>query len=339
MLGALTGVLFLFAVPARAQSANGRIDGQIMNGTKDAKPASVQNLNVRLFGMNSSATQPFSSTVQTDAQGRFSFPNLANDSTTKYLLTAQYSGVDYFSDPVAFDGIKTTVPTSITIYETTTDQSVVKVNQTHLIFDIQKGTFTVLQIVAAENTGDRTLVHGSSAGTLILPILSGAQNLQFDQQDIAQSTLRGDGVMTYTLPFPPGSDQIVYNYTLPFTPPNFQFKLTIPYDSAVVRLLVSDVGESIQSAQFASQSPFQAQNGQKFLLNVAPNVKAGTVLYASFSNLSATASSTALSSSSNRASNQNEPVIATIIVSIAAALSVALLAYPIVRRRVSSPRQ
>jgi hypothetical protein len=109
----------------------------------------------------------------------------------------------------------------------------------------------------------------------------------------------------------------------------------MPYDSGVVRLLVADVGETISSAQFPSQSTFQSQNGQKYLLNVASAVKAGTVLNATFSNLSATAASTSASSAlpATRAADQNEPLIASIIVAIAAVLSVVLLAYPLMRRR------
>ena len=324
----------LFAIPVVAQTASGKIEGQITNGTKDAKPASIQNLTVRLFGMSAAMTQPLSSTTQSDANGKFSFSNLSADPATKYLLTAQYSGVDYFSDPLTFDGIKPTLPATITVYETTTDAAALKVSQTHLIVDIRQGAFNIVQIVVVQNVGDRTVVRGTNNATFALPVLRGAQNIQFDRQDEDQTTIRGDGVLTYTLPFFPGNDQIVYNYTVPFTPPTYQLNLKMPYDSGVVRLLVADVGETIESAQFPGQSPFQAQNGQKFILNVAQNVKAGTVLNATFSNLSAAASSSPLNTSAvTRPANQNEPLVASIIVAIAAVLSVALLAYPIMRRR------
>lgn len=330
--------LSLFAIPTNAQGTTGKIEGQVTNGTKDAKPTSVQNLTVRLFGMSPGATQPFSSTVQTDTNGKFSISNLNADPATKYLLTAQYGGVDYFSDALVFDSSKTTIPAAITVYETTTDSSVLKVSQTHLILDIRQGVFNVVQIVVVQNAADRTLIRGASNATLSLPILRGAQNIQFDQQDADQTTIRGEGVMTYTLPFFPGNDQIVYSYALPFTPPTFQLDLKMPFDSAVVRLLVADVGETISSAQFPSQSPFQAQNGQKFLLNIAPSVKAGTVLNATFNNLSATATSASLpSSAATRPANQNEPLVASVIVAIAAVLSIVLLAYPIMRRRGMSP--
>jgi len=331
---ALAVMLALFAIPASAQTTSGKIEGQVTNGTKDAKPASVQNLTVRLFGISTGASQPFSSTVQTDANGKFSISNLSADPATKYLLTAQYGGVDYFSEALAFDGIKTTLPATMTVYETTSDPAALKVSQTHLIVDIKQSAFNIVQIVVVQNPTDRALVRGTNSATLSLPILRGAQNIQFDQQDADQTTLRGDGIMTYTLPFLPGSDQIVYSYALPFTPPTYQLNLKMPYDSAVVRLLVADVGETISGAQFPSQSPFQAQNGQKFILNLAQNVKAGTVLNATFNNLSATASSTSLpSSAATRPANQNEPLIASVIVAIAAVLSVVLLAYPIMRRR------
>ncbi len=316
-----------FAIPIHAQTTNGRIEGQIANGTKDAKSGSAQNLAVRLFGVDANATRPISATTQADATGKFTFSNLDTTPTTKYLLATNYGGVDYISDALAFDANQTRLPATVTIYETTTNASVVQVMQTHLIFDVRTRAFNVTQIVIAQNTSDRTLVVGSNRATLLLPILPGAQNVQFNRRDEDETTLRGDGVMTYTLPFVPGGEQIVYAYALPYTPPTYPFNLKMPFDSARVRLLVADMGGTIQSAQFAPSPPFQAPGGQKYLLSLAENVRAGTVLNATFTNLPSSIADT------TRPANQSEPLVAGLVLGISALLAATLLIYPIIRRR------
>ena len=319
--------LILFAIPVHAQGAMGRIEGQIANGTKDAKVGSIQNIQVRLFGIDATATRPLTATTQTDANGKFSFSALDADPNTKYLLAANYGGVDYFSDAFAFEPSKSRLPATLSIYETTTDASVLHVMQTHLIFDVRTRLFNVVQIIVVQNTGDRTLVPGPNRATLSLPVLAGAQNVQFDRRDADETTIRGEGMLTYTLPFMPGADQIVYTYLLPFTPPIYPFALKLPFDSARVRILLADVGGTIQSGQFTPPSPFQAQAGQKYLLITAENVPAGTLLNATFTNLPSTVSNP------TRPANQSEPLVAGLVLGISAVAAAALLIYPIVRRR------
>jgi hypothetical protein len=320
-------LLALFAPLARAQTTTGSIAGLITNGTRDAKAGSTQDLRVRLFGMDAAATHPISATTQSDASGKFTFSNLDATPSTKYLLATNYGGIDYFSDALAFDTNQSGLPVNITVYETTTSASVLQVMQTHLIFDVRTRLFDVIQIVIVQNTSDRTLIAGPTKGTLALPVLPGAQNVQFQQQDADQTTLRGDGALTYTLPFVPGVDQIVYTYALPYTPPSYQFSLKLPFDSPQVRLLLADVGGTISSSQFAASSPFQAQGGQKFLLSVAQNVPAGAVLNATFANLPAAVTDP------TRPANQSEQLTAGIVLGISALLAGALLIYPIVKRR------
>lgn len=322
--------LSLFAHPVQAQTPTGTIAGQIANGTKDAKPTSIQNLQIRLFGIDASATHPISATAQSDPNGRFIFQNLDTTPTTKYLVAANYGGVDYFSDALAFDASQPQLTAEIKVYETTTDASVLQIMQTHFIFDVQTRAFNVVQIIVAQNTGDRTLIAGANRATLLLPILAGAQNVHFSRQDADQMTLRGDGMMTYTLPIAPGAEQIVYTYGLTYTPPTYQFSLKLPFDSPRVRILLADVGGTIASQQFAPPTPFQAQGGQKYLLSVVENVRAGSVLNATFTNLPASIADP------TRPANQSEPLVAGLVLGISALLAGTLLIYPIVRRREQS---
>lgn len=355
VLGALAAsilVALLFMAlplpPAHAQTPTGgagKIDGQLVDGTKDANLANTAGLTITLHSAAAGATSTISKTAQADANGRFAFSNLETISSTRYLLIANYQGVDYYSDILNFDQNQTTLPVSMTVYETTTDPTAVKITQTHFVFDVQTRQFNVLQIIAVQNSTDRAYIGppGSGVGphrtTIGLPFLAGAQNLQFDNPAADDSTLRGTESLSYTLPIVPGSDQIVYTYQLPFTPPTYNFNLKVPFDTDKFRILLADVGGTIQSTQLTAPAPFPTQSGQKFILSSMDNVKAGTVVTANFVNLPTTVAdqtpSTANPATSPAATstNNNMQVVGGVVLGIAAVAALGLLLYPILRRR------
>ncbi len=310
-----------------------KITGQIVNGTKGAKISSTANLPVTLYLALDAPTHTFSLTTQTDAGGQFNFSLQDTPAPTYYLVATNYSGVDYSSDVVPYDREQIKQPIDLIVYETTTDPSVVRVTQTHFVFDVRTRVFSVLQVIVVQNSGDRTFIGAPSAGTrratLSLPILAGASAVQFDQRGADETTLRGDSALTYTLPILPGADQIVYHYSMPFTPPTYQFDLKMPVSTEKFRILLSDVGATITSAQLIPASPFQAQGGQKFLLSTAENLSAGTTIKATFANLPATVAEPARSTNLDPYAQ----MIAALVLTAAGVAAIALLVYPIARRR------
>ncbi len=327
-----------------AQTAGeGRIEGRVVDGTKDAQLSAADGLTVTLHMATMGATATVSQTARSDAGGRFAFSNLETITTTRYLLVANYAGVDYFSDVLSFSPSQTTLPVSMTVYETTTDPSAVRVTQTHFVFDVQTRLFNILQIIAVQNNTDRTYIGASSAGphrlTLTLPLLPGAQNVQFDNPEADDTTLRGETAMTYTLPFVPGMDQIVYNYSVPYSPPTYDFNVKLDFDTDRFRILFSDVGATLAGPQLSAASPFPTQSGQKFLLSSADNLKAGTTVSATFSNLPATvaaspssATSPAVSPAPSTGPSQLQ-LIGGLVLGVAALAAIGLLLYPLLRSR------
>lgn len=336
--------LALIALPtprANGQAGGqGTIEGQIVNGTKDAPAASASSVTVTLYMASPGMTAPISQTTKSDASSHFTFSNLDTISTTRYIAMANYGGLEYFSDMLAFPDNTTTLPAFIVVFETTTDPSVIRVDQMHLVLDVESGLFNVLQIIALENTSDHVYIGAPLAGphraTLILPTLAGARDIQFNNPDADTTTLRGDSVLTYTLPLGPGEDQIVYGYTLPYTPPTYQFNLKLPFDTARLGVLFADVGATFQSAQLGAPTPFPTQSGQNFLLSSADNLTAGTVVKATFANLPATAAAPAPSPSAPTALGGNSQLVGGIVLGVAGLVIVALLAYPLMKRRAAA---
>ncbi len=138
--------LGMMALPAHAQTPTagpGKIDGQIVEGTKDAKLAPAAPINLTLYSAAAGMTSAITQTTQADASGHFGFSNLDNNPTTRYLIVADYNGLSYPTDILTFGANQTTLPVTVTVYETTTEPSAISVTQTHLVMNVQTRVFVV----------------------------------------------------------------------------------------------------------------------------------------------------------------------------------------------------
>src|SRR5512138_910777 len=102
---AIAIALALMALPAYAQTptaGQGKIEGQIVQGTKDAKLAATAPVTVTLYSAAAGMTSAITQTAQADANGNFGFSNLDTNATTRYLAVADYNGMSYSTDILTF---------------------------------------------------------------------------------------------------------------------------------------------------------------------------------------------------------------------------------------------
>lgn len=334
------GLMMLPTPRTDAQSSGqGTITGTITNATKDAKPSSTANLDVVLVTVPQGATSMLTTTVKSDANGKFVFSNLDTISTTRYFVTTHYGEVDYFSDLLVFASpLSTTLVADFPIYESTEDASVVKVAQTHIVISVQAPWLEIQHILALENTSDRVYIGKPLAGphraTLTLPVLPKAIDVQFDDPNIGQTVLIGDTVLTYTLPIGPGRDQIVYQYAVPFTPPAYDFNLNLPFSTDKLGLYLLEAPDAKIESQQLKLAPNPMGNtpgAPQFISMAGENLQAGTTVQAKLSNLPATTSSSGTAPTT--AATDNTQTIGLVVLGFALVAAVALLAIPLVRRR------
>lgn len=334
----------LMALPLGADAqagGQGKIEGAVVNATKDAKPSSTANLMVTLMSVTQGATNVVTTTAQTDANGKFVFTNLETISTTRYLVTTRYADVEYYSSILVFTSVnEPSLSASLSVYEAADDPTVVQVLETHLVVDVQAPWLVVQQIVVLENTSDRVYVNRAAVPhppTLILPILAKAIDIQFDDQTVDQMTLRGEGVLTYTLPIGPGKDQILFQYAVPYTAPKYDFILPLPHNIARLGLYLVDVGATIQSAQLApAPNPMSNTPGAPKLIAIAgEKLTAGTTVKATLDKLpaaAATSDKTASTPTSFLPLGNNQ-TIGVVVLALAAGAAAVVIAYPILRKR------
>lgn len=324
----------------------GKIEGQIINGTKDAKPGSTANVTVTLMSAAQGATSLITQTVPSDSNGKFVFANLDTISTTRYLVMVSYADVGYYSDILAFTSPNSmTLPANITVYDTTEDPSVIHVLETHLVADVQAPWFVIQQIIVMENASDRMYI-GKATGpyrvSLPLPILAKAVNIEFDDRTVDQTTMRGESVLTYTLPIGPGKDQILFQYIVPYTPPKYEFNLPLPYDTARFGFYLVDVGATVQSQQLSPvPSPMDAvPNAPKLIALAGEKFSAGTTINATIDKLpAATAQPGQTTPSAAPTSLPVSPqTLGLVILGAALVAAIALLVYPMVRQRMAGAK-
>jgi 5-hydroxyisourate hydrolase-like protein (transthyretin family) len=333
------GFLALPLPYAHAQtSAQGKIEGTVVNVTKDATPGSTANLTVTLMSLAQGATSIITQTTQTDASGRFVFTNLDTTSTTRYLLTTRYADVEYYSNILAFTSDATSLSATISVYESTNNPDVVKILEAHLIVDVQAPWLVVQQFIVLENTSDRVYVNRANIPhppTLLLPIPPKAIDIQFDDQTVDQTTLRGDGVLTYTLPIGPGKDQIMFEYAVPYTAPKHEFNLSLFNDVGRLAVYLVDVGATIQSQQLLpAPNPMENAPGAPKLIVVAgEKLTAGTTVKAIIDKLPAATTGSNPSTSATALPFGNTQTLTIALIALAAGVLATLIAYPLLRRR------
>jgi hypothetical protein len=145
--------------------------------------------------------------------------------------------------------------------------------------------------------------------------------------------------LTYTLPIGPGKDQILFQYDVPFSPPTYEFNLLQPNDVARFGLYVADIGETVQSQQLSPvPSPMgNVPNAPKLIAIAGEKFAAGTTIKATLDKLPAAAAQPGQTPSAAlpTALPVSPQTIGLVILGAAIVAAIALLVYPILRRRVA----
>lgn len=297
---------WIFLGQAHAQRP-AQIQGEITNGTKDAPANGNANIPVTLFQVTTAG--PITDAVKTDESGKFLFANVITD-VTAYFVRADYAGFIYFSD-ILTPALAVSAPISLTVYETQTVPANFTIDQLHLILDIQPKSFNGLELLQITNPTDRAFY-------LQLPIPNKTTNVQFEDIREQSTVIRqADGTILY--PILPTTTEILYDIALPFTPPEYTLQLPLKQTVAGINLLVSKTGDvNVSGSNFKAQPNFVSQSGQAYVVNVAPGQASGTTFAAAISNLPGA---------------DNTATLQTIVLVGGGLGGLALLAYPVYRRR------
>lgn len=187
-------------------------------------------------------------TTSLDADGGFTFTDLAVDGNLVYLASVATEGISYSSPLIRLSADAPETDTTITVYGTTTEAQDIVIERSHWIIDSQPGALLVGQILAFGSGGDRTFIGSPIEGsgitaTVGIYIPSDAQEVSFENGVIGGRFAQvGDWVYD-TTPLVPGeaTKQIVVRYALPYEGNAYRYTQQFAYPMRDINLLIAEL--------------------------------------------------------------------------------------------------
>ena len=189
-----------------------RASGRVLSADSTA----VGEARVLLHRVGPDTQGPIDST-HSDRRGRFHFV-FHPDTSAFYLLSAEHSGIEYFSQPVATNPARPDTGIRILVYDTSSTAPV-SLEARHIVVTRpgEDGTRSVLDLMVLRNDSRLTRVAADTAHpTWSAPLPPGSIGLDVSESDFSRDALarRGDSVIVIA-PFAPGQKQLTVQYLIP----------------------------------------------------------------------------------------------------------------------------
>lgn len=225
-------------------AGNGRITGQLQDGSNKNAPLANQKVTLQVAQGTSSSDLTIATT---DAHGIYTFNNLSTDKTLSYAVYILYQGGQYTSNVVTLDS-KPSQTVNLMVYESTSSTSDLVVLQATLLVrppDVQHGLLTVSEIFFFRNIGARAFVGSFDTGNgSHLP-----DALRFSLPGNAKAVTLGAGFSGYqtaqvdlgfatNAAIPPGESQFSFSFQIPYTSATYDFAYTVVYPTLQFSFLV-----------------------------------------------------------------------------------------------------
>ncbi len=235
------------------------VTGSIIHGSGDAVPPG---LTVQLEGYDG-MEQIYVARSDVQPDGTYRFEDAGFVPGRAFIASVEYNGFVFNSDVYhsLADTFQSPLELPITIYNTTTDLSALKVDRMHVFFDFTNPeTVQIAELFLLNNTGSRVIVSDPPGQAVInFPLPEGATNLQFQNGVLGERFVETEGGFGDTQSIAPGAgSQILFAYDLPFKR-RMDVSIPIPLavDAAIVMLPQGSM--TIQSDQLQPMGQRQIQ--------------------------------------------------------------------------------
>ncbi|GAC1465941.1 MAG: hypothetical protein PVSMB5_08240 [Ktedonobacteraceae bacterium] len=225
-----------------AAASDGHIYGQLLDGSN--KNAPLANQTVTLQVAQGSGGKDASS-AKTDAQGNFSFVNLATDKTLSYAVYIRYQGAQYVSPVVTLDS-KPEQKLDLTVYEATRDAQNIAIVQASVLVrepDVRRGVLSVSEVFALQNLNNHAYVGSFDASqgkpnALRFTLPQGAKNVALGKGFEGYHVIQVDRGFASDAALLPGSNEFSFSFELPYTTSTYDFQYETIYPTVQLSFLV-----------------------------------------------------------------------------------------------------
>ncbi len=238
----------------------GVVSGQVINGATGSAPPEGLQVQLRAFGMDAAFLDAITTT--TTADGTFRFEGIDPTIPVQLEPLVVYQDVPYFGDletTIVLSPEQPEIDVMISIYETTQDDSAIRIERMHIVFEFFMGYVQVVEIYILSNDGDQPYVGTAEGGTLRLTVPEGAQRFE-PGGDPSRYLALPDGIAD-TLPILPGEGtaESVVMYELAYDG-QLELSRPMPYDTRQAIVMLSDARVEVSGERLASGGPFQMQD-------------------------------------------------------------------------------
>ncbi len=262
------------------------ISGAVLNGSTNAP---VSGLPVRLRAFTASFEETLAVTTTLDIDGSYSF-DLKDVSPDWVLLTSvSYGGLNFSSNATQVSRSQTAQVLPITVFEQTTNEDAVKIDQIHLILEFFQGGVGVSELYVISNQEAAVFVGDTGQvadGTVKFALPEEAGNISFertlgsfDSTIPATEIIQVDSLWYDTLPLRPGqgSSNLIVRYDLPYENEG-TLAHTVLYDAANVTVILPDVGVELEEEGWTFRGVQQMPGGSGFLTYEREDLSAGSTI-------------------------------------------------------------
>jgi mono/diheme cytochrome c family protein len=264
------------------------IFGSVVNGTTD-QPFAGDGFEAELRAYNQDLLETLALTTTLNGDGGFRFELTDVPQEQFYRVGVSYGGVDYGSD---FGGLNSADPElelPVTVFETSTDPSVVSIDRLHQILNFFEGGVGVSELYVANNNSNTVYVGetgNSEDGTFEIALPEDAQEISFQRAFGSMENFVPANELVFTgrgwadtFPLRPGPSALIMlaSYVLPYEDSAF-ISHPIMYSASEVNLVLPEAGVSLADAEDWVDLG-QREMGSASVSNYAKtDVPAGTVL-------------------------------------------------------------
>ncbi|NMC14202.1 MAG: c-type cytochrome [Chloroflexi bacterium] len=276
-------------VSATSVTETGIITGRVVNGT-DNDPTSQLTITLRGFD---NSNQVITETTKTTLDGKFSFHGIELVEGRVFIATAEFDNTTYSSDVTVVAPGANSLDLPITVYKTTTDPSIIKVDRLHLFFEmVDDQTVRVIELYIMSNPSNLTLIQErEGVPTIKFKLPVGSKNLQFQDSVLGERYIETPDGFGDTYGVRPGSGnyQVLFAFEMPY---NRKMELVqtmlLPVDAVVIlipegtlriqgEILQEEGVRTVENTQYRMYSGGRLNVGQDLNLTITGSLRGSPV--------------------------------------------------------------
>jgi len=246
ILAFIAAVVLMLGAQVSAFGQNSIIKGTVRNGTTGAVVAADT---VKLMSFN---TGSMSFAGERIGVSSFTFDKLAPSKMAPYLVQALYKGVKYNANVPLQSGDET-VETEITVYEPTTDASVIQVEAAQFFFRNLDANLQVVKLYRVSNKSETPRTYVDAEGSFRFYVAPESNGIDFVTVKTGTVPLnqtpfetKDHGVFAIDYPLKPGMTEITISYSVGYENRRFAFSEKQLYNIPEVYTVIAPANMSIE---------------------------------------------------------------------------------------------